>query len=360
MKAAVCYAFDRPLSVEEVRILPPQRGEVMVKLAATAICHSDIHFLSGARDVPAPMVVGHEAAGVVHEVGEGVTLVNQGRRVVVSLLRSCGRCEFCIAGETFLCDFPFALNTESRLRNSSGEPLPDRGMNVSAFAEYAIVDQSQLVPLPDDVQFDRACLLACGVITGVGAIVNTANTRPGQSVVVVGTGGVGLNAIQGALIAGANPIIAVDVLAEKLSSAIEFGATHTVQLGRDDVPGAVRGVTGGKGAHVVAITTGVPEAVSLGIELVRPGGSLVLVGLPSPHATVPFQIRSFVNSGARILGSPMGSTRLREDVPWLVDLYRAGRLKLDELITGRYPLDQINEAIASTQRGEALRNVIVF
>jgi S-(hydroxymethyl)glutathione dehydrogenase / alcohol dehydrogenase len=165
---------------------------------------------------------------------------------------------------------------------------------------------------------------------------------------------------RGRLFSGANPIIAVDVLADKLYAATTFGATNTARLGRDDVAETVRALTSGKGAHVVAVTTGVPEAVSLGMELVRPGGSLVLVGLPSPHATVPFQVRSFVNSGSRILGSPMGSTRLREDVPWLLDLYRAGRLKLDELITGRYPLDKINEAIASTQRGEALRNVIVF
>lgn len=360
MKAAVCYAFDRPLTVEEVELQAPQHDEVKVAIAACAICHSDIHFLTGARQVPAPMVVGHEAAGIVEELGEGVTLVREGQRVVVSLLRSCGRCEYCTAGNTFLCDFPFALNTESRLRNRAGEPLPDRGMSVSAFAEYAIVDQSQLVPVPDDVELDRACLLACGVITGIGAVVNTARVQPGQSLVVIGTGGVGLNALQGGLLAGAYPIIGVDLLPEKLSAARQFGASHTVQLGRDDVPEAVRGLTGGKGAHIVTVTTGAPEAVLLGMKLVRPGGSLVLVGLPSPTATVPFQVRSFVNSGSRILGSPMGSTRLREDVPWLIELYRAGRLKLDELITGRYPLEEINDAIASTQRGEALRNVIVF
>jgi S-(hydroxymethyl)glutathione dehydrogenase / alcohol dehydrogenase len=360
MKAAVCYAFDEPLSVDDVEILAPQWGEVRVRFAATAICHSDLHYISGEREAAPPLVVGHEAAGVVEEVGAGVTMVRPGQRVVVSLLRSCGRCAHCVAGEPFLCTYPFALNSEARLRNARGEPLPDGGLWASAFAEEGIVDQSQLVPLPDDIPMEVACLLACGVITGVGAAVNTAQVRPGQSVVVVGAGGVGLNAIQGAAIAGAWPIIAIDPLPSKLTAAGTFGATHGIPAGDEGVAEVVRGLTRGEGAEVVLVTTGAPAAVEAAFTLVRPGGAIVLVGLPGPAVRVPLPVRRIVGSGIRILGSPMGSTRLQEDVPWLIDLYRAGRLKLDELISSRYPLEEINEAISGVLRGEALRNVIVF
>jgi S-(hydroxymethyl)glutathione dehydrogenase / alcohol dehydrogenase len=359
MKAAVCYAFDQPLSVEDVDILPPQWGEVKVRFAATAICHSDIHYICGEREAPPPLVVGHEAAGVVEEIGQGVTMVQPGDRVIVSLIRWCGRCPHCMAGEQFLCTHNFPLNTQSRLRNSRGESLPDGGLWVSAFAQYGIVDQSQLVPLAADIPLDVASLLACGVITGVGAVVNTAKVRPGQSVVVIGAGGVGLNAIQGAALSGAYPIIAVDTLHSKLDAAQQFGASHGVLAG-GAVREAVHRLTRSEGAEVVVITTGAPQAVAMGLDLLRRSGSLVLVGLPGPQVRVPLPIRFIVGSGIRILGSPMGSTRLQEDIPWLIDLYRAGRLKLDELITNRYPLEQINEAIASVERGEALRNVIVF
>jgi S-(hydroxymethyl)glutathione dehydrogenase/alcohol dehydrogenase len=360
MNAAVCYTFGEPLTVEDVEILPPQWGEVRVRFAATAICHSDLHYITGERESPPPMVVGHEAAGTVEEIGPGVTMVRPGQRVVVSLIRSCGRCLHCIGGEPFLCTYPFALNSESRLRNSRGDALPDGGLWVSAFAEQGIVDQSQLVPLPDDVSLEAACLLACGVITGVGAVVNTAQVRPGQSVAVIGAGGVGLNAIQGAAICGAYPIVAIDTLPRKIEAARAFGATHGVVAGDGDVVEAVRSVTRGDGAEVVVVTTGAPEAVSMALDLVRRAGAVVLVGLPGPQVRVPLPVRRIVGSGVRIFGSPMGSTRLQEDVPWLIDLYRAGRLKLDELITGRYQLADINEAIAGVRRGEALRNVIVF
>jgi S-(hydroxymethyl)glutathione dehydrogenase / alcohol dehydrogenase len=360
MRAAVCYAFNEPLTLDDLEILPPRWGEVRVRLAATAICHSDIHYIQGEREAAPPFVVGHESAGVVQAVGEGVRGVTPGQRVVVSLIRSCGRCAYCIAGTPFLCDYPFPLNTESRLRNERGEAISDGALNVSGFAEEAIVEGSQVVPLPDDIPFDRACLLACGVITGVGAVVNTAGVRPGQSVVVIGAGGVGLNAVQGAVIAGAYPIIAVDMLESKLDAARRFGATHTVQVGREDALEAVRDYTRGGGADAVIVTTGSPSAVTQGLSLVRRSGSLVLVGLPGPGVTAPLPIRAVVNSGIRILGSCMGSTRLHEDVPWLIDLYCAGRLELDGLITARYPLEGINEAIASVERGEALRNVIVF
>src|SRR5919204_3175245 len=207
MRAAVCYEHGAPLKVEELSVDPPAAGEVRVRMAATAICHSDVHALRGEwGELDGPTVYGHEGAGVVEEVGPGVTQVRPGDRVVVSLLRACGRCHYCALGDTHLCEGEFALNNESRLRNRKGETV-HQGINCAGFAEQAIVHESQLVRVPDDLPLDRACLLACGVITGVGAVLNTAELRPGQSAVVIGVGGVGLNAVQGARIAGATPII---------------------------------------------------------------------------------------------------------------------------------------------------------
>jgi S-(hydroxymethyl)glutathione dehydrogenase/alcohol dehydrogenase len=360
VKAAVCYAFDEPLRVEDIDIDPPRRGEVKVRMVATAICHSDIHFIRGEREANPPLVVGHEGAGIVDEIGDDVTLVKPGDRVVLSLLRSCGRCFYCTVGQPYHCEGTFALNTETRLHNRRGEPLSDGGLQASAFAEYAIVDQSQLVPVSRGIPLDRAALLACGVITGAGSVINTAQVEPGSSVVVIGAGGVGLNAVQGAVLAGANPIVAIDPLDSKLTAAREFGATHTIDAQDDRATERVHDLTGGRGADYAFVTVGSPAAVTQGLALIRPAGTLVIVGLPAPGVTAPLPIRDFAWAGRRILGSCMGSTRLSVDVPRLVDLYCHGRLKLDELITGRYPLDRINEAIEAVERGEALRNVILF
>src|SRR5947209_17941691 len=264
MKAAVCYEFGRPLVVEQVEIEPPRRGEVKVRMEATAICHSDIHYIEGERAAQPPLVVGHEGAGVVVEIGPDVTLVQVGDRVALSLLRQCGRCYFCTLGMPYHCEGTFALSTESRLRNHAGVPLRDGDLGASAFAEEAIVDQSQLVVVPDDMPLDRACLLACGVITGAGAVINTAGVRAGSSVVVIGAGGVGLNAIQGAVLAGADPIIALDTVPAKLQAAREFGATHTIEVGRDDAGDAVRSLTGGRGANYAFVTVGTESAVAAG------------------------------------------------------------------------------------------------
>lgn len=359
MKAAVCYEFGAPLVVEDVDIDPPARGEVAVRIAACAICHSDVHAIRGDWGGVLPVVAGHEAAGVVEAVGDSVAGVSPGDPVVVSLLRSCGRCFYCTVGAPHLCTHAFALTTESRLRTHDGRPLR-QGIGVGAFAEYAVVDQSQVVRVPDDLPLDRAALLACGVITGFGAVVNTAQVRPGSSVVVIGIGGVGLNAVQGAVLAGATPIIAVDTLEHKLEAARSFGATHALAATRDDLAGAVRDLTGGRGADYVFVTVGSAAAATQALQLTRRAGTVTLVGIPASGTSVPLDVGRAVTREQRVLGSAMGSTRLGVDVPRLVDLYRQGRLKLDELITARYPLERINEAIVSMERGEALRNVVVF
>ncbi len=362
MKAAVCYEFGKPLVVEDIEIDPPQAGEVQVTLAATAICHSDVHLVRGDWDqwsTQPPVVAGHEAAGLVAAVGPGVSAVQPGDPVVVSLLRSCGRCFFCTTGQPYYCSGKFALSRESRLRNQRGEMLR-HGISTAAFAEQVVVDQSQVVKIAADMPLDRACLLACGVITGVGAVTNTAQVTPGSSVVVIGSGGVGLNAVQGALLSGANPIIAIDIADNKLAAARQFGATHTIDGQSDDVRAAVRGLTHGRGADYVLVTVGAPAAVSQGLGLARRGGTIVIVGMPHAGATTPLPIGDLAWGGQKVMGSNVGSTRLSVDVPRLVELYQTGRLKLDELITARYPLEEINTAIEVMERGQALRNVIIF
>jgi len=360
MKAAVCYEFGKPLTIEELELDAPKKGEVKVRLAATAICHSDIHALRGEGSGNVPIVVGHEAAGVIEELGENVSLTKTGDRVVVCLLRSCGRCFYCTLGFPHLCEGEFALNRESRLRNKRGEVV-NQGMRTAAFAEYCIVDQSQVVRVPENMPLDRASLLACGVITGLGAVVNTAQVEPGSSVVVIGTGGVGLNAVQGAALAGAHPIIAIDLLDNKLKAARAFGATHIINSAEQKkAENAVKELTRGRGADYVFVTVGSAAAVAQALSLTRRRGSVILVGLPAPGSTASFQMNQFVRGEQRIMGSFMGSTRPSVGVPRLIDLYQHGRLKLDELITARYPLERINEAIEAVEKGQALRNVIVF
>lgn len=359
MRAAVCYEFGQPLVIEDIAIDPPKAGEVRVRVAACGICHSDLHRLRGERGGVLPIVAGHEVAGFVEELGPGVSGFAPGDRVIVSLLRSCGRCFYCQSGSPHHCEAVFALQHETRLHTHDGVPVV-QGVNVGGFAEQVVVDQSQLVKAPDGLPMESVALLACGVITGYGAVVNTAQVSPGSSVVVIGTGGVGMNAIQGARLSGAYPVIAVDVLDGKLEDARGFGATHGVNATRTDAAQAVRAISGARGADYVFVTVGSAQAAELGLALVRDEGSLVLVGMPPTGVSLSLPVFETVFRGVRVLGSKMGSTRLSIDVPRLIDLYQAGQLQLDELITERYPLERINEAIASVERGEALRHVIMM
>lgn len=358
MKAAVCYEFKKPLVVEELDIDKPHKGEVKVRLAATAVCHSDIHFINGDLGGQLPFLPGHESAGYVEEVGAGVTSVKPGDAVVVSLLRSCGQCLYCKTGRPNMCDAKWPLDTESRLRNKQGKSIA-HGLRVASFAEYTIVDKSQVVPIPRDMPLDRAALLACGVITGFGAVVNRAQVKPLSSVVVIGIGGVGLNAIQGAVFSGAYPIIAVDMLDSKLKTARAFGATHTVNSAKvKDPVEAVNKLTAGRGADYVIVTVGVTAAIRQGFSMAGRRGTTVMVGLATESPSIsPME---FLDGEKTLTGCFMGTTNLSLDVPRLVELYQAGSLKLDELITARYPLERINDAIDAVVKGKALRNVIMF
>ena len=359
MKAAVMYEVGMPLVIEEVSLDPPGRGEVKVRIAATAICHSDVHYIRGDWAVRLPVVLGHESAGHVEAVGEGVTMVQPGDAVVISLLRSCGRCEFCLTGVPQHCNEPWALDSEFRIHNAQGEALT-QGVRVGGFAEYAVVDQSQLARIPETMSLETASLLACGVITGYGAVVTTAQIEAGSTVVVIGAGGVGLNSVQGAALAGAGRIIAVDLLDNKLTAALEFGATDTVNAREEDPIETIAQLTNGRKADYVFVTVGSAPAIEQSFRMIHPAGTVVLVGMPDETMKVNVPVRQFVRHGYRLIGSFMGSTRLQLDIPRMIEHYERGNLMLDELITARYPLEEINEAIESMERGEALRNVIVF
>jgi S-(hydroxymethyl)glutathione dehydrogenase / alcohol dehydrogenase len=359
MKAAVCYEFNKPLVIEEIDLGQPREDEVKIRLAATAICHSDIHVIRGEMPVKLPMVPGHESAGYVEAAGASVTTVKAGDPVIVSSLANCGQCHYCLTGLPHLCH-TFPMDIEGRLHNKSGKSLVQMS-KVAGFAEYTVVHESQVIKVPRDMPLDRAALISCGVMTGFGAVINRVQVKALESVMVLGAGGVGLNAIQGAAFAGAYPIIAVDVLDNKLEAARIFGATHTINSKREETHNLVIKFTSGLGMDYVFVTGGGAAAINQGYSLLGWRGTLVLIALAEAKDSPAFPfLPDFIGTEKRIIGSFYGSSNLRVDIPRLVDLYQAGRLKLDELVTKRYPLQQINEAINSVERGEALRNVIIF
>ena len=337
----------------------PRLGEVRVRVAACAICHSDLSFADGAWGGDLPAVYGHEAAGVVVEVGPGVSGVGPGDHVVVSLVRSCGTCFFCVRDQPHLCEAEFPADTRDVLRTVGGEPVL-QAMHTGAFAEEVVVDRSQLALVPTSMSLEAAALLGCSVVTGFGAVVDRARVAPGSSVVVIGTGGVGSNVLQGAAHRGAETIVAVDLLPAKRDAARRFGATHAIDPTATELAREVRGLTGGRGADYVFVTVGRAEICELALTCVRRGGTVVVVGMPASGETFRVAGVDLVHDDVTILGSKMGSTRLERTVPRLVELYQAGKLRLDELVSARFPLDEINEALAASRTGDALRNVIVF
>jgi S-(hydroxymethyl)glutathione dehydrogenase/alcohol dehydrogenase len=314
VRAAVCRAFGAPLRIEELRLDPPQAGEVKVKIGASAICHSDIHFAEGAWGGTLPAVYGHEAAGVVREVGAGVRRLRPGDRVVVSLLRSCGRCFFCERDQPHLCDGAFAADRESRLHGEDGEPVV-QAMHTGAFAEEVVVHESQLAPVPLSLSLDTASILGCAVLTGFGAVVDRAAVPEGASVAVIGTGGVGLNSVQAAAFCGALPIIAADISPAKLAAAGSFGATHVLDPAAADMPSEVRALTGGRGADYVFVTVGRADVIEQGLACVRRGGTLVVIGMPPADETFSVVAVDLAHNDIRILGNKMGSAQLAAGVP---------------------------------------------
>ena len=364
MRAAVLPAVDAPFVLADLELAPPKAGEVLVRLRASGVCHSDLNAVDGTSPTRCPAVLGHEGAGVVEAVGPGVTRVAVGTPVVLSWTPSCGRCEQCLRDLPHLCgeawpamDAGGLVDGTSRL-SQDGEPVYHYSF-VSSFAEAAVVPEACCIPIPADVPFDVAALVGCAVTTGVGAVWRTAAVRPGDRVAVVGCGGVGLSAVLGAAALGAAPIVAVDVSPAKLEAALALGATDAVAWAGDSetTAAAVRDASGG-GVDYAIEATGRPEAMRAAFLSTRARGAAVLIGIPRADAELSLPALTIPRMERRVLGALYGSARPERDFPIILDQYRRGRLPLDRLISHRLPLERIDEAFDLLRAGAALRTVL--
>ena len=364
MQAAILSEPNGRFQVERVDLDPPQDGEVLVKIAASGVCRSDWRVAIGTAPKPMPIITGHEGAGIVETVGPGVTRVQPGDHVVFIWAPACGRCFYCNGGKPNLCEtFTALLATGLQADGSSrihwnGEPVHILA-GLGSFAEYAVVREESCLPIRRDIPLELAAVAGCAVATGVGAALFTAALKPGQSVAVFGAGGVGLNVMQGARLCGADPIIAIDADRKKLSPARAFGATHTL-LYDDAIVRRIQALTGGRGADCVFEAAGIPALQEVAFEALRPGGQLTLIGTAPDDSRTNLPGAAITRMEKVIRGSFYGSCSPHRDVPKLLDLYLAGKLKLRELISRRYRLEQINEAYADLVNGELARGVIVF
>jgi S-(hydroxymethyl)glutathione dehydrogenase / alcohol dehydrogenase len=365
IKAALLLEANRRFVVEEVELDAPRAGEVRVRIAASGVCHSDWHVATGDTIQPMPVVTGHEGAGVVEAIGEGVTRVSVDDHVTLSWTPDCGDCFYCRRGRPNLCETFTAplwkgvlLDGTPRLHRLDGSPIYHY-CGLATFAECAVVPEAACIPSDRRVPLKVAALVGCAVATGVGAAVHTARVAPGESVVVFGAGGIGLNIVQGAALCGAAMVIAVDTAPAKETIARGFGATHFVPAGADAVR-AIRDLTGGRGADHVFESVGLPAVQEESLEAVRPGGTLTLVGLSPMGSGTNLPGALIVRREKTIKGSYYGSVNPRRDFPMLIDLYLKGRLQLDQLVSRAYTLDQINEAYAGMLSGGTARGVIVL
>lgn len=358
MKAAVFHGPNQPLTIEQVDIDSPQAHEVLIRTVASGVCHSDLHFVDGYYSFPAPAVLGHEAAGIVEAVGDQVTYVKPGDHVITCLSVYCGECEYCLTGRTHLCQSrPTRARTDRPRLMWQGQPV-NQFANLSSYAEKMLVHEHAVVKIREDMPLDRAALIGCGVTTGLGAVLNTAKIEPGSTVAVFGCGGVGLSAVQGARIAGARTIIAVDVYEHKLSLARELGATHSVDASSRDPVEAIRELTGG-GVDYSFEAIGLKKAAEQCFDCLRPGGTATIIGMIPMGQKVELDGYMFLRE-KKIQGSSMGSNRFRVDMPRYIDFYMQGRLRLDEMITRRGRLEDVNDAFRAMKAGEVARTVLMF
>jgi Zn-dependent alcohol dehydrogenase len=364
IRAAVLPEVGGRLEIAELELAAPHAGEALVRLYASGVCHSDLNAIDGTSTTPCPAVLGHEGAGIVAEVGPGVTRVRPGQHVALSWAPACGSCEECLRDLTHLCSEAWpAMGTGGLMDSTSrlsrdGEPVYHYSF-LSTFADHAVVPERSLVPIADDVPFDVAGLVGCAVTTGVGAVWFSAKVRPGDRVAVIGCGGVGLSAIMGAAAIGAAPIVAVDVSQDKLDAALSFGATVAVLADRDPEVTAdrVREASGG-GVDFAIEATGRPDAMRSAVLSTRIRGTAVLIGIPRPDAVVELPALSIPRMERRVMGSLYGSARPERDFGVILDQYRRGRLPLDRLISHRLPLEEIEQAFELLTSGTALRTVL--
>ena len=359
MKAAVLREVNKPLEIEDVQHGDPGPREVLVRTVAAGVCHSDLHFQNGSYPYPLPSVLGHESAGVVEAVGSDVTYVKPGDHVITCLSAFCGHCEHCLTGHMSLCQEPELQRApDAAPRLSVGGETVHQFLNLSSFAEYMLVHEHAIAKVRQDMPLDRAALIGCGVTTGVGAVIHTAKVEPGTTVAVIGCGGVGLSAINGAAIAGAARIIAVDMVDSKLELSRKFGATDVVN-GRDvDAIEAIREMTGG-GVHYSFEAIGLKATTEQAFKMLRSGGTATVIGMIPVGVMVELHGPEFLME-RKLQGSNMGSNRFRVDMPRFVDFYLQGRLHLDDMISGRIKLEDVNDGLAALETGEVARNVIMF
>ncbi|WP_010544565.1 Zn-dependent alcohol dehydrogenase [Sphingomonas elodea] len=360
MKAAVLFEANTPLQIEEVEVSSPGPREVLIRTAAVGVCRSDLHFVDGAFPHPVPTVPGHEAAGVVEAVGSDVARLRPGDHVITFFTAFCGSCELCVTGRPSLCVDPSTqrpADAEPRLKLKSGTPLAPF-LNLSAFAEMMLVHENACVAISKAMPLDRAALLGCAVITGAGAIFNDSRVRPGESVAVIGAGGIGLAAVNAARIAGAGQIIALDPVEEKRALARKMGATHVLDPGAEGVVKQLLALTGG-GVHYAIEAVGRPATAELAWQILRRGGTATILGMIAPGQGVSLPGPSFL-TGKKIQGSLLGSTRFPIDMPRLVQLYLDGVLDLDTMVAERIRLPQVNDALDKLRQGTSVRSVIEF
>ena len=359
------YAKTKPLTIEEIELRPPGPGEILVRMGAAGLCHSDLSVINGDRPRPTPMALGHEAAGVVEELGAGVTDLKKGDHVVLVFIPSCGHCAPCAEGRPALCEPGAVANTagklmsgESRLFRKDGS-LVHHHMGCSAFADHAVVSRHSVVKVDPDLPLEEAALFGCAVLTGVGAVVNTGQVRAGSSVAVVGLGGVGLASLLGAVAAGARHVVAIDVSDDKLKLAKELGATHTFNATAADVVDQVKAATKG-GVDYAVEMAGSTRAFETAYRITRRGGTTITAGLPPPSASWAMPSTNLVAEERTIKGSYIGTCVPSRDLPRFIDLYKQGRLPVNRLMTHRLKLDEINEGFDRLSEGKAVRQVITF
>jgi NDMA-dependent alcohol dehydrogenase len=364
--AAVLYESGKPLVIEEVEVAEPQAGEVMVRMKAAGVCHSDLHVMKGDLPMPTPIIPGHEGAGIVEAVGPGVTSVAPGDHIVPIWRSSCGRCDYCQQGRPALCDLGTAMrftglmpDGKTRFRNAKGDSIRHYA-GVSTFSSLSTMPEAAVVKIEGDFPLWKAALISCGVITGVGAVTHAAQIKPGATVAVFGCGGIGLNIIQGARMVSARQIIAVDTVVGKEKFARSLGATHFIDSSSCDPVKAVKDLTGGLGADFTFEAIGLPEPIEQAFDSLRKGGTCVVAGICRGDARARINVNQLLYAEKTLKGTLYGSMRPRIDLPRLMDLHQTGALKLDELLTRTWKLEEINEAYASLERGEVARSLIVW
>ena len=359
MKAAVFREVNAPMQVEDIDIAAPGPREVLVRTAAAGVCHSDLHFFNGTYPSQTPMVLGHESAGVVEAVGDDVHYVEPGDHVIACLSVFCGHCEHCLTGRMNLCQEPETKRKPSDApRLSQAGATMEQFLNLGAFAELMLVHEHALAKIRRDMPLDRAALIGCGVTTGVGAVIHTAKVRPGETVAVIGCGGIGLSCVNGAAIAGAGRIIAVDALASKLELARKFGATDLINAKEQDPVGAVKELTG-QGVHHAFEAIGLKATAEQAFQMLMNGGTATIIGMIPPGEMVAMHGPEFLFE-KKIQGSFMGSNRFRVDMPRFVDFYMQGKLHLDDMVSHRIKLADVNDALQALETGEVARSVILF